>query len=72
MKLSLLTGREAVELAQSPAFQAKWKRLYASCIWATGFQHPDFVLPWYALYQERFLPVIVLAESAGGELQGLL
>lgn len=72
MKLSLLTGRDAVDLAQSPAIQSKWKALHAACPWATACQHPDFVLPWYQLYQERFLPVLVLAESASGELQGLL
>lgn len=72
MTLMLLTGDEAVALAESAVFRARWLALYADCPWATACQHPDFVQPWYSLYRERFLPVVVLEEADTGELLGLL
>ncbi len=72
MELTLLTGTEAIGLASSEAFQLKWVRLHARCPWATACQHPDFVLPWYRLYQARFLPIVVLEQARDGDLVSLL
>lgn len=72
MIFSLLTGSEAMQAAETPAFQASWLALYRRCPWATACQHPDFVLPWYRLYGEQYLPVVVLSRSPAGDLLGLL
>lgn len=71
-KPTLLVGREALEYAGSPRFQARWQALHDSCPWATACQHPDFVLPWYRLYQPRYVPVLVFEAAADGALLGLL
>lgn len=68
----LLAGREALDVAAADTFQAQWKVLYESCPWATACQHPDFVLPWYTLYQSHFVPVLVVERGANGVLAGLL
>jgi len=68
----LLTGRAALEHAGAERFQAQWKALYDRCAWSTVCQHPDFVLPWYALYGSRFVPVLVLEYAADGALAALL
>ncbi|RJG01283.1 GNAT family N-acetyltransferase [Noviherbaspirillum sedimenti] len=72
MNLALHTGNLALHHVRSDDFQLKWKKLYARCPWVTAFQHPDFVTPWYELYQTQFLPVIILAEAEDESLTGLL
>lgn len=66
----LLTGHEALAHIGSAPFQAKWTALLGACPWASACQHPDFVLPWYALYASRFLPVVVVHEAGDGTLAG--
>jgi CelD/BcsL family acetyltransferase involved in cellulose biosynthesis len=72
MDLKLLTGLDALNCVNSDAFQSKWKMLYARCPWATACQHPDFVVPWYGLYQSLFLPVLIVKQGDDGALAGLL
>jgi CelD/BcsL family acetyltransferase involved in cellulose biosynthesis len=72
MNLVIHTGKQALSLVSSEEFRAQWMSLYDACPWATGFQHPDFVLPWYELYQDRFLPVVVVRQAENGSLSGLL
>ncbi|MGI4719752.1 MAG: GNAT family N-acetyltransferase [Janthinobacterium lividum] len=72
MELRVSSGEEVHDLARCAQFRADWLALYEACAWATACQHPDFVLPWYLLYGERFQPVVVLARSRDGALQGLL
>lgn len=71
MNLKLHIGSQALMLVRSEEFQSKWKSLYDGCPWVTAFQHPDFVTPWYELYYEKFLPVIVLGEAEDKSLVGL-
>lgn len=68
----VLAGPDALSWAGREDAQAQWQALLARCPWATGCQHPDFVLPWYRLYQPSFLPVLVVARDGGGALVGLL
>lgn len=72
MNLVIYTGKQAVTHASTDEFLAQWMALYEACPWATGFQHPDFVMPWYELYGDRFLPVIVAGRGEDGTLSGLL
>lgn len=72
MHLTVLTGSEALDCVYSKEFQSRWKALHDCCPWATACQHPDFVEPWYELYYTRFMPVVVVGESADGTLAGLL
>jgi CelD/BcsL family acetyltransferase involved in cellulose biosynthesis len=72
MNVQMLTGHSALQHLSSEKFRARWNALYDSCPWATACQHPDFVLPWYALYGAAFLPVIVFDEGDDGTLDGLL
>ena len=73
MTVQMLSGDSALRHLGSERFRARWSALYDSCPWATACQHPDFVLPWYALYGAAFLPVIVFDEGDdGGTLAGLL
>ena len=72
MTVQILTGDSALRHLGSENVRARWRALYDSCPWATACQHPDFVLPWYALYGADFLPVIVFDEGDDGTLAGLL
>jgi CelD/BcsL family acetyltransferase involved in cellulose biosynthesis len=72
MTVQMLTSHSALQHLGSENFRARWIALYDSCPWATACQHPDFVLPWYALYGAAFLPVIVFDERDDGTLAGLL
>jgi CelD/BcsL family acetyltransferase involved in cellulose biosynthesis len=72
MGLDIITGSDALARIESPSFQDKWKSLHDACPWATGCQHPDFVIPWYQIYTGRFTPVVIAEEGADGALAGLL
>lgn len=72
MSLLMLTGDEALAYIGCDAFAAPWKALHARCPWATGCQHPDFVLPWYDIYRERHTPLVLVDAAADGTLRGLL
>lgn len=72
MSVLILTGEGALGHIGSDAFVARWKSLHARCPWATGCQHPDFVLPWYAIYRERHMPLVLVDAAADGSLRGLL
>lgn len=72
MGLQILTGDGALAHIGSSAFAAPWKALHARCPWATGCQHPDFVLPWYDIYRERHAPLVLVDTATDGALRGLL
>jgi CelD/BcsL family acetyltransferase involved in cellulose biosynthesis len=63
MALHIEIGINALDRLQSENFLSKWNVLVDSCPWATAYQGPDFVLPWYQLYQNSYLPVIVYMEE---------
>ncbi|WP_266204900.1 GNAT family N-acetyltransferase [Pontibacter kalidii] len=69
--IELLAGHDALELLSDPTFQAAWNELYESCPWATVFQSKTFVLTWYSLYTEEYLPILVKS-STNDKLTGLL
>jgi len=71
MGVQILSGEPALAHIGSEAFVALWKSLHARCPWATGCQHPDFVLPWYAIYRERHAPLVLVDAAADGTLRGL-
>lgn len=72
MSLLMLTGDEALAHIGADAFAAPWEALHARCPWATGCQHPDFVLPWYDIYRESHTPLVLVDAAADGSLRGLL
>ena len=72
MNLAIHTGSQALAHLHTENFLLQWGLLYDACPWATAFQHPDFVTPWYELYQDRFVPVIAFAEDSDHSLIGLL
>lgn len=72
MGLEIFSGDAALAHIGSDAFSARWQALHARCPWATGCQHPDFVLPWYDIYRERYLPLVLVDAAADGSLRGLL
>jgi CelD/BcsL family acetyltransferase involved in cellulose biosynthesis len=68
----MLTGDDALAYIGTGAFGAAWKALHAGCPWATGCQHPDFVLPWYEIYRAHHEPVVLVDADDDGALRGLL
>lgn len=72
MALCIEVGVNALDRLQSDDFLIKWNALLNDCPWATAYQAPDFALPWYQLYQNRYSPVIVYMERKNGELVGLM
>jgi CelD/BcsL family acetyltransferase involved in cellulose biosynthesis len=72
MALQIEVGMNALDRLRSASYLSKWNVLANSCPWATAYQGPDFVLPWYQLYQSQYLPVIVYMEEDDGELAGLM
>ncbi|MDB5763099.1 MAG: hypothetical protein JWQ21_2094 [Herminiimonas sp.] len=68
---TLRFGDEAFACLGSDDFLRKWQRLQEQCPWATAFQDQDFVVPWYGIYRDDYLPILVFEES-GGELAALL
>ncbi|MBD1397720.1 GNAT family N-acetyltransferase [Pontibacter sp. JH31] len=69
--LKLLTGSDVLTCLCSQDFLEKWDHLYQSCPWSTVFQSPAFVSTWYNLYQDAYLPVMIMSES-NSNLTGLI
>lgn len=67
----LAIGKEAMDLVTNPAFQKKWQSLYDACNWATIFQSPQFVIPWYSLYHNKYDPILIYTYE-DDELTGLI
>ncbi|EJF08796.1 GNAT family N-acetyltransferase [Pontibacter sp. BAB1700] len=68
---SLLIGKEFWELYTDKNFQNSWDSLYQNCSWATAFQSREYVMSWYQVFSEEYLPVVVATHS-DYELIGLL
>lgn len=72
MKIELVRGAEAAQLAEDPAFLAAWRGLVAVQPQLALIQAPEFVLPWFQAYQGLWEPLLVLGRDAEGTLAGLL
>ncbi len=73
MEIRVLSNAAAIERMRDNGFVEAWSRLCAACPWATGFQSPEFILPWYECYAATAAPLLLVAESDDqSELQGLL
>jgi CelD/BcsL family acetyltransferase involved in cellulose biosynthesis len=71
MDMMLRSGDDVIAQLNDPGFMGQWRALHAQCPWATGYQHPDYVGPWYRLYGHRYRPLL-LWSVADGKLTGLL
>lgn len=72
MTIVVRMGDEALAHISSPGFLIAWKALLQACGWSTACQHPDFIIPWYEIYKERCVPVVVTEEDNNGSIIGLL
>jgi CelD/BcsL family acetyltransferase involved in cellulose biosynthesis len=72
MTVVVRTGDEALAFISSPAFVNGWEAILQDCTWSTACQYPDFIIPWYQIYQDRCSPVVVSAQDDDGAVTGLL
>jgi CelD/BcsL family acetyltransferase involved in cellulose biosynthesis/GNAT superfamily N-acetyltransferase len=72
MRIELATGRQGTKLLRDVSFADRWRELYEGCPWATPFQSPAFVQTWFAVYEDRFAPVVLCGIGPGESLDGLL
>jgi CelD/BcsL family acetyltransferase involved in cellulose biosynthesis len=72
MTLSLKIGDETLAWISSEKFMEGWESLLNQCNWSTACQYPDFIIPWYQIYAERCVPVVVAAQSEDNLVTGLL
>lgn len=70
--MKLLIGKQVIEIFSQPRYKNDWNLLYNSCSWATAFQSWSFVFPWYSMFQDRFVPVVVVSTDQKGSLSGIL
>lgn len=71
MNIEILEGAQALQRLRDPQFQAHWSELAQACPWATSFQQPAFVLPWFDAYAPVATPVVLYA-GYPGSLEALL
>lgn len=70
-RVDLLIGQSAHQVLSDTRFLAAWQSLQDRCPYATYFQSPAFVRPWYQVYEAAYQPVMVRFTSADDELTGL-
>lgn len=70
-QVDLLVGEQVFGLLEDASFKLAWLNLYTSCKWATAFQSWDFVVPWYRVFRNEYVPVLLKSER-DGRLSGLL
>lgn len=68
--MQLFKGNEAELLMNDASFIREWNALLSLCPWATVFQSPDFILPWYATFPN--CQRILVCEFVGGIPTGIL
>jgi CelD/BcsL family acetyltransferase involved in cellulose biosynthesis len=66
----MITPGELHDLESLAAIEPEWRLLWDSCLEATPFQHPAWLLPWCRHFAPHRLSVITLRR--GGRLVGLL
>ena len=64
MEITVLSGEEATERLRDKSFVDAWERLCTACAWATGYQSPAFILPWYESYADTAEPLLLVAKGA--------
>jgi len=67
---TLLRGTEADTALCDADFIARWQELLERCPYATVFQRPQFVRPWYSTYRREWEPILLVAREASGDLAG--
>lgn len=67
---TLLRGAEADASLRDTDFIARWQALLERCPYATVFQRPEFVRPWYSTYRREWEPILLIARETSGELAG--
>lgn len=70
-RVRVVVGDEALSMLKDPVFQQQWMALYARCPWAWVAELPEFLLPWYEVY-DNFPPVVAYQQDTAGQLVGLL
>ena len=68
--IELLVAEEVINKFRDSLNKNQWNSLVDHCPWATGFQQWKFVKAWYELYQESYLPVLII-EKKGEDLSGI-
>lgn len=67
---TLLRGADADTALRDADFIARWQALLERCPYATVFQRPEFVRPWYSTYRREWEPILLVAREPSGELTG--
>jgi CelD/BcsL family acetyltransferase involved in cellulose biosynthesis/RimJ/RimL family protein N-acetyltransferase len=67
----LMRGAQAHAAMQNEEFVTHWLALLEGCPYATPFQRPEFVRPWYSTYRGSWEPIVLLARDVAGDLTGL-
>lgn len=72
MRVSTLTGADALALLASEDFRGQWRSLHRECRWATVFQGLPFVEAWWRTYADRYEPVLLIGRRKEQEMCALL
>src|SRR4051794_34889390 len=72
IEITLVADAEAARLLRDPAFRSQWNSLYERCPWATVFQTPAFLDPWFEIYGDAHQPLLVIGRRSEESLAGLL
>lgn len=71
MDVVIAQGEDARARLQDPLFRSQYQQLFSACSWATAFQDLGFIETWFAVYGDRYTPVVVSAHD-GEALTGVL
>jgi CelD/BcsL family acetyltransferase involved in cellulose biosynthesis len=71
LSVDLSQGHRAYQCLHEEGFKAEWLRLVSNCGYATYFQSPEFVIPWYDTYRSEYQPVIARGTDQHGSVVAL-
>ena len=69
--VTVLRGTEANAAIHNADFISQWVTLVQGCPYATAFQRPEFVRPWYSIYRREWEPIVVVARNELEQITGL-
>jgi hypothetical protein len=71
IETKIFRGSEAFSVLEEREFKAQWGKLWENCEVKSIFQEESFVLPWYLIHKDDYIPILLCVYS-GDQLVGLL
>jgi hypothetical protein len=61
--IHVIKGKAVFDVLFEDLTRTSWDELYKTCNWATAFQNQKYITSWYELYQDSYIPLLIMDKS---------